>query len=200
MDLASPRTRSLLFGTAVAVVAVVAAVGGALVAAGSADDRDTGDDLGRFVLADEVPSLVREPSEAEGAPVPDVTFELLDGSRASFADYRGRPLVVNFFASTCPPCIAEMPLVETMHVRYGEHVGFLGLAVQDSRDEAADLVRRTGVTYETGRDPAGDVLRAFDSVVMPSTVFVTADGTVADVHLGELSAGELERRIRDLLA
>ena len=195
----SPRTRSLVFGTVVGVVALVAAVAGALVAAGSSDDEEAGDAPGRFLTADDENPLILGPSEAEGRPVPDVTFALLDGSRASFAEYRGRPLVVNFFASTCAPCIAEMPRVEQMHQRYGDRVAFLGIAVQDSREEAADLVRRTGITYDAGRDPAGDVLQAFDTVFMPSTVFVTAEGTVVDVHLGELSTADLERRIRDIL-
>src|SRR3546814_12304918 len=72
----------------------------------------------------------------------------------------GRPLLVNFFASTCVPCVTEMPAFEEVYQAVGEEVAFLGLAVADRTDAARDLVERTGVTYPTALDQQGEVIDA----------------------------------------
>lgn len=135
-------------------------------------------------------------SPAEGKP--EVGFERFDGSRASLADYRGRPVVVNFWASWCPPCVSEMPTFEQVHQRYRDRVAFLGLNLQDDPADAARLAERTGVTYDLARDPRGDGFRAFGGVGMPTTVFVSADGEVLATRTGDLSR-ELDGLVRRLL-
>ena len=135
-----------------------------------------------------------------GQPLPAETFETLGGATASLEDYRGRPLVLNFFASWCAPCIREMPAFEEAHQTYGDRVGFLVLAVNDTVDDTTGIVEDTGVTYDLGRDPLGDILAAVGGIAMPTTVFVAADGTILEVQSNELSASDLEARItRDLL-
>ena len=62
----------------------------------------------------------------------DATFKRFDGTTANFTQYRGKPLVVNFFSSTCAPCRTEMPALEAVHRSLGDSVTFLGMDVQDT--------------------------------------------------------------------
>jgi thiol-disulfide isomerase/thioredoxin len=121
------------------------------------------------------------------------------GGTASLADYAGRPLVVNFFASTCVPCVTEMPEFEGVHQSLGDGVTFVGIAVQDKADKAADLVERTGVTYDYGLDPDGELFFAMGGVALPTTAFVRADGTVAEVRTSAVSEDKLRDLIREHL-
>jgi cytochrome c biogenesis protein CcmG, thiol:disulfide interchange protein DsbE len=135
------------------------------------------------------------PPEAAGPPVPDRSFTSFDGEEVSLRDHDGAPMVVNFFASWCPPCVAEMPEFERVHQAVRGEVRFVGLNTQDTEAAARELVARTGVTYDLGVDPRGELFRDFEVVAMPSTFFVTADGAVVHRHAGILS----EQQLRDLI-
>lgn len=145
-------------------------------------------------------SSLTSPSTSPGEAVTsslDVPFQYFDGSEGNLADFAGRPLVVNFWASWCPACVAEMPDFERVHARLGDEVVFLGLAMQES-DEAAtrDLIEQTGVTYLLGRDPDGSIFSTFGGFAMPTTVFIDEHGNIAGTHPGALFADDLEATIR----
>ena len=135
-----------------------------------------------------------EPAEA-ATPVPEVEFELFEGGTSSFADFRGQPLVVNFWASWCPACVAELPEFEKVHQDVSGEVRFLGLANADLRGPAEDLAEEVGLTYTLADDPQGDVFRQLGLLAMPSTVFVDADGDVVEVFSGQLDEAGLQERI-----
>jgi cytochrome c biogenesis protein CcmG, thiol:disulfide interchange protein DsbE len=135
-------------------------------------------------------------ADLAGPPVPDRPFETFAGDETSLAAYTGEPLVVNFFASWCPPCVAELPDLQRVHEDLGDDVRFVGLNTQDSRAAAAELVERTGVTFDLGIDPDGALFRDFEVVGMPSTFLVDADGAVVHRHTGLVT----ERQLRDLVA
>jgi thiol-disulfide isomerase/thioredoxin len=119
----------------------------------------------------------------EGAKVPNVVFERLDGSGAiSLAGLAGRPTVVNFWASTCTPCLREMPLLERLHQEYGDRVSFLGVDTSEGADAGRVMVERTGVTYDQASDPQGEHVTHFGATQLPNTVVITADGTVKEIH------------------
>ena len=129
----------------------------------------------------------------------DIAFEVVDGEPARLSDYAGDALVVNFFASWCGPCRAEMPDFEEVHQQLGDDVRFIGLAFNDRPGDAVEIVRETGITYEWGIDTAGEIFEAYDGAVMPTTVFVRADGTIVEVHAGILTAGDLAERAEALI-
>jgi thiol-disulfide isomerase/thioredoxin len=128
------------------------------------------------------------------------SFEYFDGSTGSFADYRGRPLVVNFWASTCVPCVTEMPAFEQVHQELGDGVAFLGLDVQERVDEGMELVERTGVTYDLASDFEGFLLaESTPLAVLPSTLFIDAEGRLVLTHAGALDAAQLRALIEEHL-
>lgn len=128
--------------------------------------------------------------------VVDAEFVYFDGSAGSLSDFRGRPLVVNFWASWCPPCAAEMPDFEKVHRELGDRVAFLGLDMQDfDREAALALVAQTGVSYPLAEDPQGEIFSRFGGIAMPTTVFIDSAGRTVRVHGGVLTYEELKRII-----
>lgn len=110
---------------------------------------------------------------------------------SSITARKGEPLVINFFASWCPSCVAEMPDFEVAHQQFADDVTFIGVAMQDRDSDALALVESTGVTYELGNDPDGSLFQSFNALAMPTTVFVNAEGEVVRSFSGVLTAESL---------
>lgn len=127
----------------------------------------------------------------DGERVPSMAVEAFDGTEVKLSDYTGTPLVVNFWASWCPPCVAEMPDLEAVHQATADQVTFVGVDTQDQPEAAARLVEETGVTYDLVRDPDGALFRAFGVFGMPSTFYVDATGTIVGRHTGLLTQDAL---------
>jgi thiol-disulfide isomerase/thioredoxin len=143
--------------------------------------------------------VVVEGVAAVGRPAPRVELPGLRGGRVRLADLRGRPVVLNFWASWCPPCLAEMPESQRVHQRLGDRVAFLGVNQRDQLQAAEQLARSSGVTYPLAVDSAGRAFDAFGGLGMPTTVLIGADGTVADIFAGQLDETLLRERIRRAL-
>ncbi|MEX2487512.1 MAG: TlpA disulfide reductase family protein [Nitriliruptoraceae bacterium] len=134
-----------------------------------------------------------------GPPVPAVAYTTFAGETTDLTAYAGEPVVVNFWASWCPPCVAEMPELEQVHLARGDNVRFVGINTQDQRSLAESLVEQTGVTYDLGLDPQGELFAAFEVIAMPSTFFVNDAGAVVHRHAGILTAGQLDSLIDEHL-
>jgi thiol-disulfide isomerase/thioredoxin len=178
---------------AAALVAPVALV--ALVAACSDDGTDA-------VLTN--PGAVQEGGSIPiggpeaGQTVPADTYERVDGGEATLAEYRGRPLVVNVWASWCAPCKQEMPDFEAVHQELGDEVAFVGMNSSDERAAARRTAGATGVTYDLLFDPTASFVAATGVVAYPSTVFVDPGGRVVAAQAGALSADELRTKLQEL--
>jgi thiol-disulfide isomerase/thioredoxin len=110
----------------------------------------------------------------------------------------GRPLVLNFWYSTCLPCRKEMPAFQQVHATEGDRVQIIGVNPLDGAGRARDFADQVGATYETVRDPDGRVTAALGVARFPTTVFVDQDGTILKTKAGALTADELEAAIADL--
>jgi len=126
----------------------------------------------------------------------EASFTRFDGSQASVRDYRGKPVVVNFFSSTCVPCQTEMPALEQVHRTAGTRVAFLGLDVQDTVASGKAFVESVGATYDMGRDPDASILQRLGGTALPTTVLVDASGKIVYQHLGKLDVNELGNQLR----
>jgi thiol-disulfide isomerase/thioredoxin len=110
-----------------------------------------------------------------------------------------KPVVLNFFASWCAPCLTEMPGFEAVHQSLGDQVTMIGMAYDDQPADALDTVERTGVTYPTYSDLEGTAITYFGGLAMPSTVFIDASGKVQDVVSRPLTEEQLRDKITSLL-
>lgn len=139
----------------------------------------------------------RAPLAAEGrAPSFDLPRVGAADQRVTLEQFRGRPVLVNFWASWCVPCRKEMPALQAAYERAGGRVAFVGVNEKDGASGAVDFQRSTGVRYPSGYDPQGTVGRRFGVRGLPTTVFVDASGQLVGRRLGEVSADELRDLIR----
>jgi thiol-disulfide isomerase/thioredoxin len=146
--------------------------------------------------SDNASSAAGEAGAGGSSQLDGLVFTRFDGVETNFAAYRGKPLVVNFFASWCAPCVREMPEFEQVHQELGDRVTFLGLNVRDRIEQGEKLARQTGVTYPLARDPRGDILTALKGTVMPTTAFITAEGQVALVQSRTYEADDLRAAVQ----
>jgi cytochrome c biogenesis protein CcmG, thiol:disulfide interchange protein DsbE len=180
------RRIPLLSLVAATALALVAAVGVALWLGVDEESSANGDP------SESSPYQLTPAGELPASPA-DVTLSPLDGGAdRKLGELLGpRPVVVNFYASWCRPCVTEMPAFEQVHQDVGDRVAIVGIAYQDSDEGARATVERTGVTYPTFGDSGQDAVTYFGGVNMPTTVFIDADGRVVDVRSRALDEDEL---------
>ncbi|HYX44982.1 MAG TPA: TlpA disulfide reductase family protein [Acidimicrobiales bacterium] len=127
--------------------------------------------------------------------LPDVRDE---SGPVSLEEFRGRPVVLNFWASWCVPCRNEMPALQEVSEEVQDRIAFVGVNHQDSRDDAIAFLDETGVRFPAGYDPEGGTATAYGLYGMPTTIFVSPDGRILERHRGEISKAELRREIKRL--
>jgi thiol-disulfide isomerase/thioredoxin len=134
-------------------------------------------------------------SESDTALPVNSEFFAADGSASTLAEFQGQPIVLNFFASWCPPCVAELPEFEEISKEVGDAVQFVGINTDFQQDAWLRLVEVTGVTYPTFFQPSSALYVATESPSMPTTVFLDENGNVAFTHAGRLSKSGLRELI-----
>ena len=161
------------------------------------------EEIPKIVLSQDSPGFATDtdisPEAPDGTNLSDRSFEIFDGGTGTVADYEGTPLVINFFASWCPPCVREMPEFQEVFERLDGQVAFLGLSQDQSPQDALALVESTGVTYDVGWDLDLEVYGATGSIAMPTTAFVSTSGELLDTFAGALDTEALAELIEDTL-
>lgn len=115
------------------------------------------------------------------------------------ADFGGRPVIVNFFASWCAPCVREMPEIEAVKDEVGDAVAFVGIDVQEPEADGLAIVEDTGITWEVAHDGDGVLFVALEARGMPTTVLLDAEGNRVASRTGGVTAEELRDLIGDEL-
>jgi thiol-disulfide isomerase/thioredoxin len=191
------RSRLLAASVAALPVALLAAVGTAFAVDRIVDRGPRVDAELRFSTDDTAPP---DHSDAAGSYLPHEEWERFDGGgTASLADYAGRPLVLNFFASYCEPCGREMPALQRVADEFGDRVAVVGMNLADENGAARALVEETGVTYDLGRDTDGHLAQALGVVNLPTTVVATPDHRIVEVHTGALDEDQLREKITSMV-
>ena len=195
-----PAPRAAVRAGLAAVLALAA--GACTDGTGTATGGDD-EEIPKIVLSEDSPGFATDtdisPDLSDGSDLSDLTFDLFDGGTGTLADYEGTPLVVNFFASWCPPCVREMPEFQEVFEQLDGQVAFLGLSQDQSPQDALALVEKTGVTYDVGWDLDLEVYGATGSIAMPTTAFVSPSGELLDTFAGALDTDALTELVEDVL-
>lgn len=144
-----------------------------------------------------VPDLTEAP--LAGYLAPDFTLPTSYGQLLTLSDLRGQPVVLNFWATWCPPCRAEMPDLQATSREFNGRVTFLGI---DQGENAATVIGfrdEYGITYPLLVDEDSRVNDQYGIRALPTTIFVNADGVVTEVYSGILNKAILESRLKRLL-
>ena len=132
---------------------------------------------------------------------PQFTLPLFDGGEFVLGEHLGHPVVINFWASWCPPCREEAPLLERAWRYYkGENVLFVGVDIQDQEKDARAYIREFGITYPNGPDVDGRITVEYGIVGIPATFFVDKEGIVERRWVGALGEKQLETWVNELIA
>lgn len=128
-----------------------------------------------------------------GALAPDFMVTLLDGRTLALADLRGRPLILNFWATWCVPCRREMPLIETLYAaQAGDGLTVLAVNYGEGPDVVAGFVTEGGYTFPIALDPNLALARTYLVHGMPTTYFIDREGIIRQVHIGEMASDLLQ--------
>ena len=148
-----------------------------------------------------------EPMPVTTAPyvgnlAPDFTLQTFDGRAVTLGDYTaggGTPVVLNFWATWCPPCRVEMPYFENVSNLYDGEVAILGLNQAESAAIISDYARDHGLTYPLLVDEDMRVNNLYGVLNLPTTIFIDKNGVVREVLIGTISQAVLEDRVEGLL-
>ncbi len=132
----------------------------------------------------------------------DFSVYTYEGESVRLSDFFGKPIVLNFWATWCPPCRMEMPCLEDAYVRYGEDVVFMLVDVTDGQQDTSETVQafieENGYSFPVYLDPMLDATRAYSVYSIPMTVFIDTQGAVQSTHVGSMTAEKLEAGIREI--
>jgi cytochrome c biogenesis protein CcmG/thiol:disulfide interchange protein DsbE len=179
--------RRLLAPVPIAILAAVVALVALLAYGLASNEPDRG--VERALLA----------GEREEAP--ELELPTLDGEeRRSLADYRGQVVVLNFWASWCPPCRDESPLLQRWHQRLaGRDATLLGVDVLDVDNDAQEFIDEFGLTFPQLRDGPGDTMDDFGIAQLPETFVIDRQGRIAAVRRGPVDDAFIRQHVLPLL-
>lgn len=135
-------------------------------------------------------------------PVPPLQVSDLNGKVWRLADLRGRAVLVNFWASWCEPCRAEMPSLQRLGEQHPHDLVVLAVNFKESSTTVQQFVQRTGLALPVLTDPQGSMARAWGITIFPSTVLIDARGQVRGVLRGELdwTGADAQRLVQPLFS
>jgi cytochrome c biogenesis protein CcmG, thiol:disulfide interchange protein DsbE len=132
---------------------------------------------------------------AKGQPAPNITGTALDGSTVDLASLRGKPVVINFWGPTCPPCVTELPLLAAkLKEHAGEGLQIVGVLTDDPVDGAQAFATAHDATWPTVVDPDKSIKQAYRVIGRPQSYFVDRNGILQSIQIGYLTDADFERQ------
>lgn len=182
------KRKIIFLGAGIPLVALLAVLVWAMVqTGGQAGGQGVNNDFGEIIV----------PANA----APDFDLELLRGGTLSLKELRGKVVMVDFWASWCPPCRQEAPDLARVYLEYQDKgVEFVGVSIWDDPGAAKDYLEEFQVSYPNGVDPQGTRAIAYGVRGIPEKFFVSPDGTIVKKFIGPTKAEDLREILDNLLA
>lgn len=144
------------------------------------------------------PEMAVSPYPQNAAP--DFTLSQLEGGSLTLSNLRGKPTLINFWATWCPPCRRELPALQAAYTTYQDDIGFVAVNVKEDPATVTALVQELGLTFPIALDSDGQVSNiAYEVRGLPTSVFVDANGVVVARHIGPLDEAAIEGYLKPLL-
>lgn len=141
----------------------------------------------------------RQAGAIEGQEVPGFTLRDARGQEHSLVDYRGRVVLLNFWATWCAPCRLEMPAIQERYERYGANeLAVLAVNFDEPQSQVVAFGEELGLSFPLLLDPGGEVQRMYRIRGYPTSVFVDEEGIVRVVHIGIMTEDQLDEALQEL--
>jgi peroxiredoxin len=134
-----------------------------------------------------------------GSQLPEIKLISVDGQEVSTQSLLDTPLIINVWYSTCEPCRRELPAFADADAQYRNQVRFVGVNIKDSASVAKEFASQYGVKFELLLDKNGQFISQLGIATAPVTLAINAQGVIVGQKAGEISAGELDELVKELL-
>ena len=133
----------------------------------------------------------------EGVAAPDFTGELMDGTSITLSELQGKPVIINFWATWCGPCVKEMPAFERLKDDFGDKIGIIAVNCGDDAETVKDFVEENGYTFPVVLDEEYSISMLYPTNSIPYTVVLDAEGKVTHISTGALDADTMYERYKE---
>jgi len=134
-----------------------------------------------------------------GQYAPDFETEYLNGDKFVLYELRGKPVILNFWATWCPPCIKEMPVFQKLYEENKGELIVIGVNLQEDKETIEKFIKKINVTFPIILDKDGKIEQKYNVILKPSTYFIDKNGLIADKKLGEIKEYDIKSRSRKIL-
>ena len=125
----------------------------------------------------------------------DLQWVSLTGEPISLSDFEGSPIVLNFWASWCPPCLAEMPLLQDYADKLSDEVVFLAINAGEDEEIVRNFTEEHNLSLTILLDPSNTAAKHYRVYGFPTTLFFDIDGSIQSIHIGELDDSLLAKHL-----
>ncbi|RFU70407.1 TlpA family protein disulfide reductase [Peribacillus saganii] len=132
-----------------------------------------------------------------GAKAPDIQLSDLDGNTVKLSDLKGKKVMLNFWATWCPPCKEEMPAMQDFYNEMDDNEAILSVNI-DPENDVKDFAGKMGITFPIVLDHGGKVYDSYQVISIPTTYFIDSDGIIREKFIGAMTKDEMESKMDNL--
>ena len=134
-----------------------------------------------------------------GEFAPDFELDSTAGGKVKLSNFKGKAVILNFWATWCPPCKEEMPLFENAYRSESDKVVVIGVNLQESEENVRDFIKKFGISFPTLLDPNSEVKELYNVFTQPVTYFIDKEGKIIDKKFGPLTDKEISEKVDKLI-
>lgn len=151
-------------------------------------------------LASQGENVTLEPAPVVGHPAPDFALPTLEGETVRLSDFKGKPVLVNFWATWCGPCRSEFPDFQKAAVDNADELVIIGInnTTTDQKDQIPAFLEEFGVTFPIVLDETGETAKAYNILGLPTSIFIDRNGNVNEIFTGPINKAYIEAKLSEM--